>query len=158
MQQMNRAKRLLEISNLINEYKISNQEELMEMLDKKGYSYTQATLSRDLRTLKAGKIADEVKGYIYILPGNNNGNDLADAINRGFLSLDYSGNMAVIKTMPGFASGIALRIDGMNAFEIIGTIAGDDTIIVIARDGVGRQDLHRVLTTAIPGAVRNHDS
>jgi transcriptional regulator of arginine metabolism len=152
---MNKAKRLLEISRLIREHKISNQEELMEMLDENGFKYTQATLSRDLRALKAGKVADEVKGYIYVLPGSNNGDELADAVSRGILSIDYSGNMAVIKTMPGFASGIALRIDGMNAFEIIGTIAGDDTIIVIARDGIGRQDLHRVLTTAIPGADRN---
>jgi transcriptional regulator of arginine metabolism len=64
--------------------------------------------------------------------------------------------MAVIKTLPGFASGIAYRIDGMNAFEIIGTIAGDDTILIIARDGVSRPDLHNLLTTAIPEAgIRN---
>lgn len=154
---MNRTKRLLEIRRLINNFKIGNQEELLNMLNANGFIYTQATLSRDLKLLKAGKIADDEKGHIYFLPGelNNdsiNRDELQNAVSRGFLSIDYSGNMAVIKTLPGFASGIAYRIDGMKAFEIIGTIAGDDTILIISRDGINRNDLHRVLTSAIPGA------
>jgi len=152
---MNRTKRLLEIRNIIRDHKISNQEELLKMLNKTGFSYTQATLSRDLKLLKAGKIADNEKGQIYVLPNesrdlSNNDGNLGNAVSRGFLSIDYTGNLAVIKTLPGFASGIAYRIDGMNAFEIIGTIAGDDTILIIARDGISRQELHEVLTTAIP--------
>ncbi len=157
---MNRTKRLLEIIRLIKNNRISSQEELLEMLVKNGYNFTQATLSRDLRLLKAGKISDNEKGYIYMLPGEItdnifSGENLDDTITRGILSIDYSGNMAVIKTMPGFASGIALRIDGIKAFEILGTIAGDDTILVIAREGISRQALHRVLTTAIPGGVKS---
>jgi transcriptional regulator of arginine metabolism len=154
---MNRTQRLIEIRRLIQNNKINNQEELLAMLNKNGYNYTQATLSRDLKVLKAGKIADDEKGQIYILPGGLTGDrtnevELKDAISRGFLSIDYTGNMAVIKTLPGFASGIAYKIDGMKAFEIIGTIAGDDTILIIARDGIGRHDLHNILTTAIPTA------
>lgn len=152
---MNRTKRLIEIRKLIKNYKISNQEELLKKLNEYGFTYTQATLSRDLRYLKVGKIADEEKGQIYFLPGmiqddNATENEIKNAVSRGFISIDYSGNMAVIKTLPGFASGIALRIDGMNAFEIIGTIAGDDTILIISREGISRQDLHNALTTAIP--------
>jgi transcriptional regulator of arginine metabolism len=144
---MNRTMRLLEIRRLIKDNKIGNQEELLVMLNKNGFKYTQATLSRDLKVLRVGKVADEEKGSIYVLPGRreneNNSNGPGDAVSSGILSIDYSGNMAVMKTLPGFASGIALRIDGMKAFEILGTIAGDDTILVIARDGITRQDLHR---------------
>ncbi len=152
---MNRTKRLLEIRNLIKNNKISNQEELLKKLIGNGFNFTQATLSRDLKFLRVGKIAHEEKGQIYVLPGDYNDeqtkdNEIKDAVSRGFLSIDYTGNLAVIKTLPGFASGIAYRIDGMRAFEILGTIAGDDTILIIARDGISRQDLHRVLTMAIP--------
>ncbi len=152
---MNRTKRLLEIRKLIRNNKISNQEELLKMLISNGFKYTQATLSRDLKFLRVGKIADDEKGQIYVLPGDYDDeqikdNEIKEAVSRGFLSIDYTGNMAVIKTLPGFASGIAYRIDGMKAFEILGTIAGDDTILIIARGGISRHDLHRVLTTAIP--------
>lgn len=127
------------------------------MLNDNGFIYTQATLSRDLKYLKVGKIADDEKGQVYVLPGEPSrvktiNNEIEDAVSRGFLSVDYTGNMAVIKTLPGFASGIAYRIDSMKAFEIMGTIAGDDTILIISREGITRQDLHNVLTTAIPGS------
>ena len=153
---MNRTKRLLEIRKLIKSNKIRNQEELLTRLNENGFTYTQATLSRDLKYLKVGKIADEEKGQIYFLPGETpedqpTEKEVQNAVNRGFLSIEYSGNLAVIKTLPGFASGIALRIDGIKAFEIIGTIAGDDTILIIAREGINRQDLHNALTTAMPG-------
>ncbi len=156
---MNRTRRLLEISRIIKNHKISNQEELLSMLNQKGFKYTQATLSRDLKLLKAGKVADNEKGYIYVLPGEKedkfSGEEMKDTVNRGFLSIDYSGNMVIIKTLPGFAGGIALRIDRMKAFEILGTIAGDDTILVISREGIGRQEVHRVLTTEIPAALNS---
>lgn len=156
---MNKTKRLLEIKRLIKNNRIRNQDELLTMLNNNGFSYTQATLSRDLKLLRAGKVADNDKGHIYVLPdepgdGPARNNELEDNISRGFLSIEYTGNMAVIKTLPGFASGIAYRIDGMKAFEIIGTIAGDDTILIISRDGISQQDLNRVLTTAIPQAVK----
>ena len=156
MEFMNRSKRLLEIRNLVKTRKITNQEEMLRLLNKRGFNYTQATLSRDLKLLKAGKIADEERGHIYVLPDDSPSNpenerDVSYAVSRGILSSEYSGNMAVIKTLPGFASGIALRIDNLKAFEIIGTIAGDDTILVIARDGIRRQELQNVLNPVITG-------
>lgn len=159
---MNRINRLIEIRKLIKNNRISNQEELLNMLNSKGYNYTQATLSRDLKYLKAGKVADDIRGHIYVLPGEPDETEmddsgLKDAASKGFLSVDYAGNMAVIKTLPGFASGIAYRIDGMNSFEIVGTIAGDDTILLIARDGIGRKDLHRVIAAAIPEADKKRN-
>ncbi len=157
---MNKTRRLLKIRTLIKENKISNQEELLELLNHSGFDFTQATLSRDLKLLRAGKIADEEKGLIYVLPDEHkavpdNEDKLKDAVNRGFLSIDYTGNMAVIKTLPGFASGIAYRIDGLKRFEILGSIAGDDTILIIAREGINRQDLHNALTTAMPDQLNS---
>ncbi len=152
---MNRTKRLLEIRKLIKTNSVRNQDELLNMLINSGFSYTQATLSRDLKLLRAGKKPDNEKGLVYFLPDDEpsvSDNELLmkDSMNQGYLSIDYTGNMAVIKTLPGFASGIAYRIDGLKAFEILGTIAGDDTILVIARDGITKRDLDQVLKAAIP--------
>jgi len=148
---MSKTARLLEIRKIIQSSKISSQEELLEILNKRGHGFTQATLSRDLRYLKAIKIPDDEKGMVYILPdtqqkqaSQNGPAPLADQP-TGFVSVDYTSNMAVIKTLPGFASSMAYRIDAINAFEIIGTIAGDDTLLVIAREGIPRHDLVQCL-------------
>lgn len=147
---MYKTERLLEIRRIIQNQKISSQEELLGILNDKGFSYTQATLSRDLKYLKAGKMPDDQKGMIYVLPGNTGQHSSSSKKPEaqveqplGFISVEYtSGNqMAVIKTIPGFASSLAYRIDEMNAFEIIGTVAGDDTILVIGREGIPRPAL-----------------
>jgi transcriptional regulator of arginine metabolism len=147
---MNKTERLLEIRKIIQTKKISSQDELLGILNEKGFSYTQATLSRDLKYLKAGKMPDDEKGMVYVLPdtaGQNSASpgNIEVQVNQsaGFISVEYTSNtqMAVIKTLPGFASSLAYRIDGMNAFEIIGTIAGDDTILVIGREGIPRPAL-----------------
>lgn len=144
---MSKTARLLEIRKIIQSSKISSQEELLEILNKRGHGFTQATLSRDLRYLKAIKIPDDEKGMVYVLPENQlqqtsqNGSAPPSGQPSGFISVDYTSNMAVIKTLPGFSSSLAYRIDAINAFEIIGTIAGDDTLLVIAREGIPRQDL-----------------
>jgi len=151
---MDKAERLLEIRKIIQEQKISNQDELQAILTIKGFHFTQATLSRDLKYLRVGKIPDEEKGMIYVLPetiSKKTQNTANEQITReqstGFISVEFTSanQMAVIKTLPGFASSLAYRIDGMNAYEIIGTIAGDDTILVIGREGIPRPALVRSL-------------
>ena len=126
----------------------------MDELKKMGYDFTQATLSRDLKFLKVGKMRDEEKGSIYVLPEESNslnGKMIRENVPaNGFLSIDFSGNFAVIKTLPGFASSIAYTIDSMKLFEILGTIAGDDTILVIVREEVKRWDISRKLSMVIP--------
>ncbi len=153
---MSKTERLLEIRKIINSHKIGSQEELLEMLNNKGIGYTQATLSRDLRFLKAAKMPDDEKGMIYVLPESFR----ADATNfsvsgsetpTGFISIEYNSIFAVIKTLPGFASSLAYRIDAMNAFEIIGTIAGDDTVLVISREGIPRSAVVQRLRPLIMG-------
>jgi transcriptional regulator of arginine metabolism len=153
---MNKTKRLLEIRNIIQGQKIGSQDELLSVLNTRGFEYTQATLSRDLKYLKVGKVSDAEKGMIYQLPDQmitavSSTSDTAQTNNQptGFISIEFSANMAVIKTLPGFASSLAYRIDGMNSFEILGTIAGDDTILVIAREGIPRQDVVQCLRPVI---------
>ena len=149
-----RTQRLLAIRRIIEKEAISNQEELLEKLDKAGFELTQATLSRDLKFLQAGKRPDREKGYVYSLPGNDT--EATPRIRErnfplnGFLSIDFAWNMAVIRTKPGYANSIAAAIDGLNAFEILGTVAGDDTILLIPREGVKREDVINVLAVILP--------
>jgi transcriptional regulator of arginine metabolism len=148
----NRTERLLAIKDLITSEKISSQEELLRLLQEKGLSYTQATLSRDLKFLKVNKISDNEKGYIYQLPEQHfPGNDIAESYAaKGFTSIQFANNLGIIKTIPGYASSIASLIDKSNPFEIAGTIAGDDTILIIPHDNVSEKDVINALVLIIP--------
>jgi transcriptional regulator of arginine metabolism len=144
------------IRRLINGSNISSQEELQEQLERQGFSMTQATLSRDLKYLKVAKMPDSEKGYIYMLTERQL-NDPSENENipiTGFVSIDYAQGMAIMKTLPGHASSIAYALDNLNSYEIAGTIAGDDTILVIPRDGVTKGDLTNLLKTKMPGFRR----
>ncbi len=149
----NRTERLLIIKSIISNNKVSSQEELLHLLEKKGLNYTQATLSRDLKFLKVNKIANPEKGYIYELPDKHSGeeNNVAESYAaKGFVSLQFANHLCVIKTLPGYASSIASLIDRSNPFEIIGTIAGDDTILVIPRNNVTEKNIINTLILIIP--------
>ncbi|MBN1949577.1 MAG: ArgR family transcriptional regulator [Bacteroidales bacterium] len=148
----NRTERLLAIKNLITNNKISSQEELLLLLEKMGLHFTQATLSRDLKFLKVNKIADPEKGYIYELPDMHGGiNEVAEHYAaQGFTSIQFAHHLGVIKTMPGYAPGIAALIDTANPFEIVGTIAGDDTILIIPHNNVSERDVLSALVLIIP--------
>ena len=149
----NRTERLLAIRNIISSQKVSNQEELLEMLEKKGLNYTQATLSRDLKFLKVNKISDREKGYIYELPDQHHiqGHELAESYAaQGFVSIQFANKLGIIKTLPGYAPSIASLIDKANPFEIVGTLAGDDTILIIPHDNVSDKDVINTLILIIP--------
>ena len=153
----NKNERLMEIRRLIGNRSISSQEELMKLLDKKGFELTQATLSRDLKYLKVAKMPDDKAGYVYILPDREQaveGSDLPGSGLNGLISLDFAQGMAILRTIPGHASGIAYIIDNLDAYEIAGTIAGDDTILLIPRDGVSRSDVMNLFQLRIPGLVQ----
>jgi len=149
-----RTQRLLTIRRIIEEGTISSQDELLNKLSRKGFDLTQATLSRDLKFLQAGKRPDKEKGYVYILPGNNGEPVSVQAAGSfplsGYVSIDFAHNLALIKTLPGYAASIATAIDTMNAFEILGTVAGDDTILLVPREGVTREDVINVLAVILP--------
>jgi len=148
----NRTERLLVIKELITSKNISSQEELLKLLEDKGLNYTQATLSRDLKFLKVNKISHNEKGYIYQLPDQHFvGNEIAESYAaKGFTSIQFANHLGIIKTIPGYASSIASLIDKSNPFEIAGTIAGDDTILIIPHDSVSERDVINALVMIIP--------
>lgn len=153
----NKNERLMEIRRLIGSQNISSQEKLMKLLEKKGFELTQATLSRDLKYLKVAKMPDNSAGYVYILPDKEQAVEEVDLPGTGLtglVSIDFAQGMAILRTLPGHASSIAYTIDNLDAYEIAGTIAGDDTILLIPRDGVSRSDLINLLKLRTPGLIR----
>jgi transcriptional regulator of arginine metabolism len=152
-----KSNRLLLIKDIIKNNKISSQEELLNILKKNNFDLTQATLSRDLKQLKVAKMPDYEGGYVYVLPDGPNSikptwnkNQEASYMASGFLSVDFCGVFAVIKTKPGYSGGIAADLDQKISNEILGTIAGDDTILIIPKEHVTREDLLRALAEILP--------
>ena len=146
----------MEIRRLIGSQNISSQEELMKLLEKKGFELTQATLSRDLKYLKVAKMPDNKEGYVYILADKEQAVEeveLRGSGLSGLISIDFAQGMAILRTLPGHASSIAYIIDNLDAYEIAGTIAGDDTILLIPRDGVSRKDIIKLLKLRTPGLI-----
>ena len=128
----------------------------MKLLEKRGYELTQATLSRDLKYLKVAKMPDDHTGYVYILPDKDlvvENSDSQDSRYNGLVSINFAQGMAVLRTLPGHASSIAYTMDNLDAYEIAGTIAGDDTILLVPRDGVSRSDLINLLKLRMPGLI-----
>ena len=151
----NRTKRQLAIKQAILNGRISNQDELLHIMKDQGFELTQATLSRDLKILKVAKVSDHALGYVYVIPEgvnteNQRENSRINFLADGFRDLQFSGNLAVIRTMPGYASSLAAVIDNSEPYEIIGTIAGDDTILLIMREGVTHSDLINSLILIMP--------
>ena len=151
----NRIKRQLEIRKIISNGNVHSQDEILVKLKQSGFSLTQATLSRDLKVLQVAKSPHPVKGYVYSIPENikNNestGQSRVNFLADGFRNLNFSGSLAVLRTMPGYASSIAAVIDGANKWEILGTIAGDDTILIIQREGISKKDLTDALIEIMP--------
>jgi transcriptional regulator of arginine metabolism len=151
---MQKAKRLLAIENIISEVKISTQEELLKRLKGKGISCTQATLSRNLRQLGVSRIPDGAGNYRYALSENISNSALSPVklnIVPVIQDIVEAKELMVIRTIPGNASNTAFFIDGARRYEIAGTIAGDDTILVIPRDGITLQQVHTCLEIILPG-------
>lgn len=148
--------RLNAIKMIISSQEIGSQEEILTELRKEGFKLTQATLSRDLKQLKVAKAANINGNYVYVLPNDimykrpTDLNPTEMLMNTGFISLDYSGNIAVIKTRPGYASSMAYDIDNRVCENILGTIAGDDTIILILKEDAEYSEVENFLSQIIP--------
>ena len=151
---MDKDSRQNDIKKIISNQEITGQEELLEILKSLGYEITQATLSRDIRDLGIAKMPDAEKGYIYVLPqklGISNRKSVPVNIpGDSILSIEYSYQFAIIKTFPGFASSVAIYIDSMALDEIAGTVAGDDTILIIPREPFAKPDLQKSLQGIFP--------
>lgn len=152
----NRSKRIESLRIILSTKAIGSHEEILKELEKYGWKITQASLSRDLTKLHAAKILDE-NGYRYILPDNplyrrTISPEIFPAYlrNSGFLSISYSGNIAVLHTRPGYAGSLAADIDAHKLRTVDGTIAGDDTIFIVMNENVERQTFIDELATLIP--------
>ncbi|MCU0473829.1 MAG: ArgR family transcriptional regulator [Bacteroidales bacterium] len=151
---MQKTKRLLAIEKIIAGENISSHEILLKKLKGKGISCTQATLSRNLRQIGAGRIPDGKGGYKYSLPESTRNSPSTTGklqVLPVILNLIDAKGLLVIRTLPGNASSTAVYIDNTLRYEIAGTIAGDDTILVIPREGINNQQLHSCLEIILPG-------
>jgi len=135
---MNRRERLKVIKEIINSKKVSSQEELVKELEDRGFSITQSTISRDLAELRLTKVRNHRQQEYYSLDSRFyrenmfNYEKFSSKFAESVLSVSKAQNILVIRTYPGEAQGTAAILDGMNFVEILGTVAGDDTIICIA--------------------------
>jgi transcriptional regulator of arginine metabolism len=130
----NRQEKMLE---LISRYEIDTQDELIARLRECGFDVTQATISRDIRELKIAKMMTGKGTYRYVLPkqsASGSGPKFSTALIDSIISVENACNIVVIKTYPGLANAVAVGIDNMNFSQILGCVAGDDTIMIATRD------------------------
>lgn len=150
--QMSKPNRHKAIEEIITTRQISSQEELLSLLIEKGFELTQATLSRDIKELQIVKMPTANGDYAYRRPSVaiSSQEDTSSLSNFGFVSIEFSGQLAVIKTRPGYAMAIAGEIDAKAKETILGTVAGDDTILLIPRENISREEVSASLASFIP--------
>ena len=149
--------RLETLRMLFSSQELCSQDDVLKALGKEGFHVTQATLSRDMKQLKVAKAAMANGKYIYVLPTETMYKRVQKPmtaremlLTSGFMSISFSGNMGVIKTRPGYASSIAYNIDNARIDNILGTIAGDDTIFIVIADGATAEEVKDALVYVIP--------
>ena len=144
--------RLNLIRKIISEELVGSQEELIKHLASYGVCATQSTLSRDFKEINISKTPHREKGYIYVLPSKIGythdiaTSRLSDAIN----GVKYSGNMAVVSTKSGYASAVGVVIDNINSPDILGTIAGDNVVMMVLKEGTDYDSIDEMLLRAFP--------
>lgn len=123
--------------DIVQEHNVETQEALMELLHQYGHKVTQATVSRDIKELRLAKIPNGQGGYKYSVPANVTKGDLLRRAKRIFedyvRSVDFSGSLIMIKTYPGGAQAVAAIIDELQWPEMIGSLAGDDAILILTQ-------------------------
>ena len=149
MRNADKSGRLESILRIVGEQPISSQDELLSLLKKEGYVVTQATLSRDIKALKIVKVPDGHGGYRYV-PHSLNAAHRTVKSQSGVVSVEISGQMCVVRTLPGYASVTAAAIDDANVPCTMGTIAGDDTVLVILSLEANPSDVYDALAAVLP--------
>jgi transcriptional regulator of arginine metabolism len=142
------------ILRLVSEQKLATQSELAAALRDAGFDAVQTTVSRDIAQLGLVKVRDEQGRLVYALPGAadlNRLNELTSALRRWATDVVSSGSLAIVKTPPGYAQGLALALDAAALADVVGTVAGDDTIFVAAREGVSGAELAEQLRHHLEG-------
>lgn len=154
-----RQARLALIVKILLNNSIGSQEELMAILEDNNCIVTQATLSRDLKTLRTSKVATELGGYQYVIAANGTAADevAAQAMHSvrqaSILSVAFSGRQAVIRTRNGYAGGVAYDIDELLSPMILGTVAGADTVFVAVSDEASKADVYNLLSEIVPPEI-----
>jgi transcriptional regulator of arginine metabolism len=137
------------IHGILHAERIHSQEELLKRLEKEGVEVTQATLSRDLKFLGVSRVPDGNGEYVYTVdPPQDAAQDpfIRDDLRREIVGIQFSGNLAVVKTKMGHAPGIAYGIDLLKIHDVMGTLGGDDTLLVVLREGADRARFLKDLT------------
>ncbi len=130
-----KSQRHFKIMDIISSERVATQEELCEVLKRNNYNVSQATVSRDIKEMQLLRLPD-AEGYRYVLPENNTGisqHRIKRVFKDSVMTLDFSENLIVIKTLPGTAHSVASLIDFSEQAHILGTVAGDDTIFVAVK-------------------------
>jgi len=150
-----RRERLKVILKLLREHRVESQEELLELLADRGVDITQATLSRDLKLLKASKVGAGSAGYFYAVPSDDElrrrEEIYAQDFLRGYVSIDWNESLVVIKTFSGYSAPVAMAIDNMGIEGVLGTLAGqDNNVLVVLGTGSSGEDFMARLKARIP--------
>ena len=144
-ERVNKKRRQQVILELVAAQPVASQEELRQLLEDRGFAVTQSTLSRDLRELRLARIPTP-RGARYASPdahGEDHRTALEDVLPQFYASSDGVGELLVLKTIPGGAQPIAEAIDAQSYPDVLGTIAGENTILVICRSSTARDRLER---------------
>ena len=146
-----KTQRLSIIRKIIRAEYISSQEELIARLEECGVQVTQSTLSRDLKFMQVAKVPHKEKGYVYVLPNSSIADhQISTNISDNIMQISFSGNMCVITTKPGYASAISVPIDSKGIPEVLGSLAGDNTILLVLREDFSKSRLMAELTMLFP--------
>lgn len=148
----NKTERLNLIRRIVGEELISSQEELIKLLAEHGIHATQSTLSRDFKEINISKMPHPDKGYIYVLSEKLGTEIISNTANIGDAVLDirFSHNIAVISTKSGYASAVSVIIDSRKSRDIIGSIAGDNNIVLILREGITHEEIFAQIQQLFP--------
>lgn len=152
MEKQDKKARLQVIRTIVGNCPFEKQEELAQELEKAGFATTQTMLSRDLKQLRISKVRTRSGKSVYALPGvvYFDPAKTREELNAVRWQLQFSGNMAVLHTPPGHASLVAYEIDEHKSPLFLGTVAGDDTVIVVMAEDAGREDARLVLAEIVP--------
>jgi len=158
-------RRLAIIQELVTTHSPNSQGKLLKLLHERGFVITQTTLSRDIKQLKISKMPDDKGNYSYMTPNQEKNypnrffvkDKIMPSSYRGFVSFEFSNQLAVIKTRNGYASGIAEDINARASSVIAGVIANDDTVLLIPKEGVPREEIIDALVKIIPGMKKENE-
>lgn len=134
-----KAQRQAKIVEIISNANVETQEQLLQALMDQGFNSTQATISRDIKELRIVKELTSLGTYRYCVPEKDAPPAISDRLNNIFrecvISVDYAENLVVIHTLPGMANAAASALDAMRSGAVLGTLAGDDTVVIVMREG-----------------------